>query len=107
MEIKEGQFLYFVDIKNQEVDIITVIDIADEFVNFYVGQVNPLSEEKHERKTSSLRNINKFFSPTIQEAKQKAMNDSIRRFESNQRTIESLQRKNDFLKKQQDIIWNL
>ena len=107
MEIKEGQFLYFVDIKNLEVDIITVIDIADEFVDFYVGQVNPLSKRKHERKTSSLRNINKFFSPTIQEAKEKAMANSTKQFKCNQRTIESLQRKNAQLKDQQDIIWKL
>ena len=107
MKIKPKQLLYFVNIKNQEVDIITVIDIVDEFVNFYDGQVNPLFKEKPEIKTSSLKNINRFYSPTIQEAKEKAMVVSIKRFESNQRTIESLQRKNAFLKEQQDVIWNL
>ncbi len=106
MEIKKGQFLYFVDIKNKEIDIITVIDIADEFVDFYVGQVNP-SLISLKVKTSRLRNINRFFSPTIQEAKEKAMADSVKRFESNQRTIKSLLRKNAHLKEQQDIIWNL
>lgn len=107
MEIKPKQNLYFVDIKNQEVDIITIIDIVDQFVNFYAGKVNPLSKKKPEIKTSSLRNIKRFFSPTIQEAKEKAMAVSIKRFESNQRTIESLQRKNAFLKEEQDVIWNL
>ena len=107
MKIQEGQLLYFVDVKNKEVDIITVIDIVDEFVNFYAGQVSPLFKDKPERKTSSLRNINRFFSPTIQEAKEKAIYQSVRRFESNERTIKSLRRKNDILKEQQDIIWDL
>lgn len=107
MKIQEGQLLYFVDIKNQEVAIITVIDIVDEFVNFYDGKINPASIQKPERKTSSLSNITRFYSPTIQGAKEQAMYKSVRRVESNERTIKSLQRKNDILKEQQDIIWNL
>lgn len=107
MKIEKGQLLYFVDVKNQEMDIITVISVTDEVVNFYVGQFNPLSKKELEDKTSSLSNINRFFSHTIQEAKQKAMYQSVKRFESNERTIKSLRRKNDILKAQQDIIWDL
>ncbi len=93
---KPKQKLYFVDIRTQELDVITIISSDDENTVYKLG--------KDEVAKSSTKNIEKYFVDNPHTANAIAVQSCERKIRTNERSIESLQRKNDLLQAQIDVI---
>lgn len=95
--MKKGDKLYFVNLREKRLDVVNIIESNDEMTKYTLGEV--------EIKTST-RNLRHFYI-TKKEAQEIAMESSIKKTKANERMIESLNRKNELLKEQQNFIWKL